>query len=209
MYRNKIPLEHCHLGVPWVHSKWFMSLWYVWHELCTYLAPTLTLSQNRPKRNSTWHMSSGSSIGFIQNYFWACGMIGAKSCTYLAPTLTLSPNRTKQDWHDPHHLGVQSDASKMISDPMEHSMQTVHLSCIKISTISKRTETRFHMDDVTYWFHRMRPKWFLSLWYVWHKPCSYLAPILTLSPNRPKQGFTSPTSYGIFGAKRAPILRQD
>ena len=26
-------------------------------------------------------------------------------------------------------------------------------------------------------------KWFLRLWYVWRKPCTYLAPILTLCPN--------------------------
>jgi hypothetical protein len=39
--------------------------------------------------------------------------------------------------HDPRHLGVPSGASKMISEPMVHSKQTVHLSCIKICTISK------------------------------------------------------------------------
>jgi hypothetical protein len=64
---------------------------------------------------------------------------------------------------------------------------------------------------------------FACLWYVRRKLCTYLAPTLTLSPNRPKQGSTWPTSprssigriqndfwaYGIFGAKRAPILRQD
>ena len=33
----------------------------------------------------------------------------------------------------------------------------------------------------------MRPKWFLSLWCIRHKPCTYLAPKLTLSPNGPKQ----------------------
>jgi hypothetical protein len=33
-------------------------------------------------------------------------------------------------------LGV----SKMISEPMVHSTQTVHLSCIKVRTIAKQTE---------------------------------------------------------------------
>ena len=33
---------------------------------------------------------------------------------------------------DPRHLGVPSGASKMISEPMVRSTQTMHLSCIKI-----------------------------------------------------------------------------
>ena len=36
------------------------------------------------------------------------------------------------------HLGVPSGASKMISEPMVRSTQTVHLSCVKISTMSKK-----------------------------------------------------------------------
>jgi hypothetical protein len=35
-----------------------------------------------------------------------------------------------------HHLGVPSGASKIIYEPVVRSMQTVHLSCVKISTIS-------------------------------------------------------------------------
>ena len=49
----------------------------------------------------------------------------------------------------------------MISDPMVHLAQTVHISCIDANTVSKRTETRFHMTHVTYEFHRVRPKGFL------------------------------------------------
>jgi hypothetical protein len=33
----------------------------------------------------------------------------------------------------------------MISEPMVHSAQTVHIYCIDTNTVSKRTETRFHM----------------------------------------------------------------
>jgi hypothetical protein len=48
------------------------------------------------------------------------------------------------DWneflHDPHHLAVSSGESKMISEPTVRSAQTVHLSWIKISTISKQTK---------------------------------------------------------------------
>jgi hypothetical protein len=38
--------------------------------------------------------------------------------------------------HDPRHLGVPSGASKMISEAMARSAQTMHLSYVKISTIS-------------------------------------------------------------------------
>jgi hypothetical protein len=46
-------------------------------------------------------------------------------------------------------------ASKTTSKPMVRSAQTVHQSCVKISTISKWTKT--------------------SLWYCRHKSCTYLA----------------------------------
>jgi hypothetical protein len=38
---------------------------------------------------------------------------------------------------DPHHVGVQSGASKLIYEPMVRLAQTVHLSCIEINIISK------------------------------------------------------------------------
>ena len=38
---------------------------------------------------------------------------------------------------DPRHVRVPSDASKMISEPIMHLVQTVHLSFIKVNTISK------------------------------------------------------------------------
>jgi hypothetical protein len=51
--------------------------------------------------------------------------------------------------HDLRHLGVLLGASKLISEPMIRSVQTVHLSCVKISTIAKRIETRYHMAQGT------------------------------------------------------------
>ena len=45
-------------------------------------------------------------------------------------------------------------------------MQTVHLSYIKIRTISKQTEPRFHMSLFTKEYLRVRPKQFLSLWCI-------------------------------------------
>ena len=71
-------------------------------------------------------------------------------------------------------------------------------------------------------YHREHPKRFLTIWYIWFKPCTYLAPTLTTSPNGPKHDSTRPTSprssigcvqndfraYRTLGANRAPILRQ-
>jgi hypothetical protein len=78
----------------------------------------------------------------------------------------------------------------------------------------------FHLSLVTEEYRQVRPKEFLSLWYVWRKPCTYLASRWALSPNRPKWASTvalSPRStvrcvqknfwaYGTFGANHALIL---
>jgi hypothetical protein len=79
----ELPLEPRHLGVPWVRPKWFVSLWYVWRNLCTYRAPTLILSPNGPKWYSIWPTSPRSSIGCVQNDFWACGTFGANCASIL------------------------------------------------------------------------------------------------------------------------------
>jgi hypothetical protein len=84
---------------------------------------------------------------------------------------------------EPHHYGVSLDASKMISEPMVRLAQPVHLSCTDTNTVSKWTETRFHMTHITKEFYRVHPKWFLSLWYVWPKPYIHLVSRLTLSSN--------------------------
>jgi hypothetical protein len=64
--------------------------------------------------------------------------------------------------------------------------QTVHLSCTDSNSVSRWIETRFHISNVTAEIHRVRPKWFLSLWYIRRKPCIYLVSRLALCPNRPK-----------------------
>ena len=46
------------------------------------------------------------------------------------------------------------------------------------------------MIHVTYECHQMHPKQFQSLWYVWHKQCTYLVLRFTLSPNRLKWAST-------------------
>ena len=47
---------------------------------------------------------------------------------------------------------------------------------------------RFHLSLVSKEFHWVRSKWFPSV--VWNKQCTYLALILTLSPNGPRQDST-------------------
>jgi hypothetical protein len=86
------------------------------------------------------------------------------------------------------NLGVPSSVSKMISELTVRSAQTVHLSWIKISTISKQTETSFHLSLVTQEYHPCCLKWFLSLWNVWRKLWTYPAPKLTLSQKGLKWG---------------------
>jgi len=82
----------------------------------------------------------------------------------------------------------------MISRPMVRAVQTVHLSCIEINTVSKWSETSFHLTHVTKENHQLRRKWFLSLWYVRRKPCTFLVLRLTLSTNGPKQASIWPLS---------------
>ena len=46
----------------------------------------------------------------------------------------------------------------MISEPMVHLAQTMHLSCTDTNTVSKLKEAGFDMTYVTYKFHRVSPK---------------------------------------------------
>ena len=79
-------------------------------------------------------------------------------------------------------------------------MQTVQLSCIKISTISEQTKSSLHLSLFNYEYHRVRLKWFLSLWCIRRKPYKYLLPKLALSLNELKQcsiWHTSSRSYQV------------
>jgi hypothetical protein len=49
---------------------------------------------------------------------------------------------------DPRHIGGQSDASKIISDPMVRSAQTEHQSRVEIDTIPKQ-KMSLHLTCVT------------------------------------------------------------
>ena len=67
--------------------------------------------------------------------------------TYLVSRLALFPNGPKRDiLLEPGHLGVPSAPSKTISEPMVRSAQTVHLTSVKVSTISKQTENELPLE---------------------------------------------------------------
>jgi hypothetical protein len=147
-------------------------------------------------------------------------MLGAKPCTYLASRLPLSPNGLNQGFTWASLPRNTTGLSKTISKPTVCLAQTMHLSSVKITTIYKRTESSFHLSLITEEYHRLCPKWFLSQWYVWRKPCTYLASRLPLSPNGLNRACTwvsSPRSTtgwvqndfranGMFGANCAPML---
>jgi hypothetical protein len=98
----------------------------------------------------------------------------------------------------------------MIFEPLICLVQTVHLSCNDTNTVFKWTKTRFHMTNVTLEFHRVHPQRFLSLWYVWHKPCTYLMLRSALSPNVSKEVPLEPCHLAVpFGASKTipePII---
>jgi hypothetical protein len=168
-------------------------------------------------------MSANNSIGCVQNDFWAYGTLGRNRAPILRQNYHYLQTDPKKLPIEPHHQGVPSGASTMILEPMVHLGQTVHLYCTNTYSVSKWTKARFHMTHVTQEFHRVRPKWFPSLWYVWHKLCTYLVSRLVLSPNGLKQASnwaSSPRStigcvqndfwaYGPFGMNRVHILRYD
>jgi hypothetical protein len=109
--------------------------------------------------------------------FMSLWYIQCKPCTYLASRLALSPNGPNRAPPEPRHLGDPLGASYMISEPMVRLTQTMHLSGVMICTISEQ-------------YDRVRPKRLQSRWYVRCKPCTHLAPTLTLSLNRLKRDST-------------------
>jgi hypothetical protein len=69
-------------------QKWFPSLWFVRHKLCTYLASRLAISPNRPSFH--WRLVSKEYIGCIQNDLWADATFGANCASICTDTNTIS-----------------------------------------------------------------------------------------------------------------------
>jgi hypothetical protein len=155
MDQKEIPHDPRHLAVPLGVSKMIskpvVNSAQIMHLSCVKLA----LSPSRLNRASTWASSFRNSIKRVKNDFWAYGTFSAN----CAPIL-------HRHWHYiqidrnviRRHQGVPSGASKMISEPMVRSAQTVHLSCVKTSTISKWTESSFHLSLVTWEYQWLHPK---------------------------------------------------
>ena len=152
--RNKTPHDPRHLGVPSGVSKMISE-----PMVCS--APTVHLSctdTGSQQTKTRFHRSTSprSTIGCVQNDFRAYGMFGANHAPILHQHWL--PTDRNEIPHGPRHLGVPSGASKTISDPTECLAQTMHLSCVKVSTTSKRTETSFRLSLITYEYHWVRPK---------------------------------------------------
>jgi hypothetical protein len=178
------------LGVPSGVSKMIFEAMVRSAQTVAYLGSKLVLSPNRLKRVSTWASSPRSTIGCVQNNFWACGIFGANRAPILYQDSHYLLTDRNELLVEPRHIGVPSSASKMIFEPMVHLAQFVHLSCTDTNTISKGTKTRFQMTHVTLEFHRVRQKLFSRLWYVRRKLCTYLVSRLSLSSNKPKWAST-------------------
>ena len=118
---------------------------------------TSTISK-RNETSSTRPTSPRCYIGCVQTDLQAYGTFDAKRATILHRRQHCLQIDRNEISHDPRHLGVPSGASKTISNPMVRSAQTAHLSCVKTSTISNGTETRFHLSLVTEEYHQVRPK---------------------------------------------------
>jgi hypothetical protein len=177
-----------------------------------------TQTMHPPCVTSTWASSPSGTIECVQNDFWVYIISSANHAPISHRYYHYLQMERSGIPHDPCQLGVPSGASKMISEPMVHSTQTVHLSCIKISTVSKQTELSLeprHLgvpSDAS----KIISKPMVRL----AQTITYLAPIVTLSPKRKKWDSTWPTSpkssigcvqsifqaYGTFDANHAPIL---
>jgi hypothetical protein len=156
---TRFHMTHVALVFHQVRPKQFLSLWYGQRKPCTYLASRLALSlllqkkistiSNGQNWASTWSLSPRSTIGCVQNDFWVYGMFGANH----APIFHWHKDFLQMDQneipHDPRHLEVPLCVSITISKPMVPLVQTLPLSCVKISTISKWTESSFHLNLVT------------------------------------------------------------
>jgi hypothetical protein len=66
-----------------VPPKWFLSRWYNWRKLCTYVALTLILSLNGHRRDFTWPTLPRGSIRCVQNDFRAYGTFDANRAPIL------------------------------------------------------------------------------------------------------------------------------
>jgi hypothetical protein len=58
-------------------------------------------------------------------------------------------------------------------------------------------QKKFHTTHVTYEFHGVHPKLFMSIWYVQSKPCTYLVSRLAQCLNAPNRAPPDPRHLGV------------
>jgi hypothetical protein len=98
---KRLDMSHVTYEFYRVRPIWFPSLWYVHHKPCTNLASRLALSPNCPKQASTWASSGRSTIGCVQNNFWA--MVRLAQTVHLSCTDTnIVSKRTKMRFRMTH-----------------------------------------------------------------------------------------------------------
>ena len=131
------------------------ALCYVRHMLCAHETQVTSIKQDYDQAESELNVGRSrlkecdSQINRMAKEFHrvlpkrylSLWYVERKPCTYLTSTLTPSPNGQNVIPHGPRHLGVPSGASKTTFVPMVPSVQTISLSCINISTISKLMRT--------------------------------------------------------------------
>jgi hypothetical protein len=140
----------------WVRPKLFLRLWYFQRKPCTYLAPTLTLSRNGPKWDSTWPTSPRSCIRCVQNIF--------EPMVCLAQTVHLSCVKKALSPNGPKRVSTWASSPRSTIRCIQNNLraygtlaQTVHLSYTDTNVVSKRTEIILYMNQVTYEIHQVRP----------------------------------------------------
>ena len=166
MDQNELPLEPRHLVVPTGASKTIsepmVCLAQITHLSCTDIntdeditcPDTTTMATFDSQLKQSFTINVFDTFDELMLHHDVCSLSFSKiQQFYIKHYLPTDRNEIPLE---PRHLGVSSGASKIISEPC--SAQTVYLSCVNISTISKPTETSFHLSLVTYGYHQVRPK---------------------------------------------------
>jgi hypothetical protein len=146
---DKLPLEPRHLGLSSGVSKMISEpIVRLAQIVLLYCTDTNTVSKQTEMRFHMTH-SPRSSIGCVQHDFRADGTFETNRTPFLRQDYHYRQTDSKKLPLEPCHLGVSSGASKTISEPMIHSVKTVHLYRTDTNNVSKRTKTCFHLSLVT------------------------------------------------------------
>jgi hypothetical protein len=149
MYQNEISHDLRYLGVP---SGIFKMI----SEPMVRLAQTVQLSCDKISTNSkqtktSFHLSL-VNLEYHRVHpkqFLSLGTFGTNRATIMLRHWYHHGMDWNETPHEPHHPGVPSASSKLISKPRVRLAQTVTLSCTNTNTVSKQTKTRFAMTHVT------------------------------------------------------------